>query len=72
MTRPVDPDADTDRLMLGVRPLSLGRIKEILSLVSRAQTYAKAVVLPPDDVLAMVAEIRLRRRYAKRATRRPP
>lgn len=68
MTRAVDPDADTDKLMLGVRPLALERIKEILALVSRAQTYAKAVVLPPDDVLAMVAEIRLRRRYAQRST----
>ena len=64
--RPVDPEAYTDRLMIGVTPLTPERIKEILRLISRAQTYGKEVALPTDDALAMVAEIRMRRRYAER------
>ena len=64
--KPVDPEADTDRLMIGVTPLTAERLKDILRQVSRAQTYGKIVDLPPDDVLAMVAEIRMRRRYAER------
>jgi hypothetical protein len=52
--------------MIGVTPLTAERLKEILAQVSRAQTYGKAVDLPADDVLAMVAEIRMRRRYAER------
>ena len=62
MAKPVDPDADTDKLMLGVSPLTIKRLREIVALVSRAQTYQKDVSLPPDDVLSLVAEVRMRRR----------
>ena len=70
--RRVSPDDDTNRLMLGVTPLSPERLKELLAKVSRAQTYGKPVEIPADDVLAMVAEVRMRRRYAARSKKGDP
>ncbi len=70
--QPVSPDDDTDRLMMGVTPLAPARLKELLDQVSRAQTYGKTVPVPANDVLAMVAEIRLRRRYLARPGKGDP